>query len=172
VSGEPVLLLTLLQIPFYLFTMSVAARRSSGMLITTMKAERENSYRARHDVLTRLPDRTGFFEAAGRDGAARIKPGMTLLYLDFDGFKPVNGAYGHEAGDALLAQAAQRLREQAGSDALVARMGGDVFVILTTCQGARGRENWPRPSRGAWSGPSSSRLACREMWARAWASRP
>jgi diguanylate cyclase len=138
VSGERVLLLTLLQIPFYLFAMSVAARRLNGLLIATMKAERENSYRARHDMLTGLLNRGGLFHAAGREGEARVKAGMTLLYLDLDGFKQVNDAHGHEAGDALLVQAAQRLRELAGRGALVARMGGDEFVIVTPCEDGTG----------------------------------
>jgi diguanylate cyclase len=138
VSGERVLLLTLLQIPFYLFAMNAAARRLNGMLITTMKAERENSYRARHDVLTGLLNRAGLFHAAGSEGEARVKAGMTLLYLDLDGFKLVNDAHGHEAGDALLVQAARRLRELAGPGALVARMGGDEFVIVTPCEEGTG----------------------------------
>jgi diguanylate cyclase (GGDEF)-like protein len=135
-SGERILLLTLVQIPFYVFAMSVAAWRLNGMLISTMKAERENSYHARHDGLTGLMNRAGLFHAAGRHGDARIKAGMTLLYLDLDGFKPVNDAYGHEVGDALLVQVAHRLRGLAGSQALVARLGGDEFVIVDACAGA------------------------------------
>ncbi|HTJ94033.1 MAG TPA: GGDEF domain-containing protein [Pararobbsia sp.] len=134
VSGERVLLLTLLQIPFYLFAMSVAAWRLNGLLITTMKAERENSYRARHDMLTGLLNRAGLFHAAAPDGGARVQPGMTLFYLDLDGFKPVNDAYGHQAGDTLLAQVAQRLRAITSTEAVVARMGGDEFVIIDDCR--------------------------------------
>lgn len=131
-AGQKVLLLTLVQIPFYLFAMSAAARRLNAMLITTMKAERENDRRARHDGLTGLLNRTGLFHAArnGWGTGARMQPGMMLLYLDLDGFKPVNDAYGHEAGDTLLVQVAERLRALAGKHALVARLGGDEFVIL------------------------------------------
>lgn len=132
-AGQPVMLLTLVQIPFYLFAMSAAAWRLNGLLVTTMKAERANDHRARHDGLTGLLNRAGLFHAAqpapGR--VARIKPGMALLYLDLDGFKPVNDAYGHEVGDRLLARVADRLRELAGPDALVARLGGDEFAIVT-----------------------------------------
>jgi len=132
-AGEPVLLLTLLQIPFYMFAMSVAAQRLNGMLISTMKAERENSHRARHDALTGLLNREGLFKATGPHAthAARpVKTGMTLIYLDLDGFKPVNDAHGHEAGDMLLIQVATRLRALGSEHALVARMGGDEFVII------------------------------------------
>jgi diguanylate cyclase (GGDEF)-like protein len=129
-AGEPVLLLTLLQIPFYMFAMSVAAQRLNGMLISTMKAERENSHRARHDALTGLLNREGLFKAASTGGTSLAGTGMTLLYLDLDGFKPVNDAFGHEAGDLLLIQVAARLRRLASHQALVARMGGDEFVIV------------------------------------------
>jgi diguanylate cyclase (GGDEF)-like protein len=129
-AGEPVLLLTLLQIPFYMFAMSVAAQRLNAMLISTMKAERENSHRARHDGLTGLLNREGLFKAAGPNGTPLVRAGMTLLYLDLDGFKLVNDAYGHEAGDMLLIQVATRLRALASPAALVARMGGDEFVIV------------------------------------------
>jgi diguanylate cyclase len=133
-SGEHVLLLTLVQIPFYLFAMSGAARRLNALLISTMKAERENSHRARHDMLTGLLNRAGLFNAANGDTRARIHAGMTLLYLDLDGFKPINDAYGHEAGDRLLVQVAERLLRLAGSEALVARMGGDEFVVVGDCR--------------------------------------
>ena len=129
-AGEPVLLLTLLQIPFYMFAMSVAAQRLNGMLISTMKAERENSHRARHDALTGLLNREGLFEATGPHAAPPVGTGMTLIYLDLDGFKPVNDAYGHESGDMLLIQVATRLRALGSEHALVARMGGDEFVII------------------------------------------
>lgn len=143
-SGERILLLTLVQIPFYVFAMSVAAWRLNGLLISTMKAERENSYHARHDVLTGLLNRAGLFHAAGREGDSRVKAGMTLLYLDLDGFKPVNDAHGHQVGDALLVQVAQRLRGLAGRDALVARVGGDEFVVVDTCAGSSGPGEFAR----------------------------
>nr|WP_254226990.1 diguanylate cyclase [Burkholderia gladioli] len=134
ISGEKVLLLTLVQIPFYLFAMSGAARRLNALLISTMKAERENSHRARHDMLTGLLNRAGLFNAANGNARARIHAGMTLLYLDLDGFKPVNDAHGHETGDTLLVQVAERLMRLAGPEALVARIGGDEFVIVDTCR--------------------------------------
>ena len=130
VSGQPVLLLTLLQIPFYLFAMSVAARRLNALLIATMIDERENSYRARHDMLTGVLNRAGLFHAAMGEGGVLVKPGMMLLYLDLDGFKEVNDAHGHEAGDTLLKHVADRLRSIVSSDGMIARIGGDEFVII------------------------------------------
>ncbi|CAG9203075.1 Diguanylate cyclase (GGDEF) domain-containing protein [Paraburkholderia sabiae] len=138
-SGERVLLLTLIQIPFYLFAMSVAARKLNVMLISTMEAERENDRRARHDGLTGLLNRAGFFHAATHElvGAARAGGKTPLFYIDLDGFKAVNDAYGHEFGDRLLVQVATRLRQLAGANALVARMGGDEFVIAGEVSNAR-----------------------------------
>jgi len=132
-AGEPVMLLTLVQIPFYLFAMSAAAWRLNGLMVTTMKAERENDRRARHDGLTGLLNRAGLFHAAkhGEGDFSRLRPGMALLFLDLDGFKPVNDAYGHDVGDQLLVRVAQRLRSVAGAGALVARLGGDEFAIVT-----------------------------------------
>jgi diguanylate cyclase (GGDEF)-like protein len=131
-SGEPVLLLTLVQIPFYLFAMSVAAKKLNVMLISTMEAERENDRRARHDGLTGLLNRAGFFHAVTYElsDAARQGAGAPVFYIDLDGFKAVNDAYGHECGDRLLIEVAARLRQLAGPNALVARMGGDEFVIV------------------------------------------
>jgi len=131
-AGEPVLWLTLVQIPFYLFAMSAAAWRLNGMLISTMVSEREHDRRARHDGLTGLLNREGLFHAARRHPgkAARIRAGMPLYYLDLDGFKAVNDAHGHEYGDRLLVEVAARLTRVAGPNALVARMGGDEFVIV------------------------------------------
>ncbi|MEZ2353785.1 diguanylate cyclase domain-containing protein [Caballeronia sp. RCC_10] len=132
-SGEPTLLLTLLQIPFYLFAMSAAAWRLNGMLVSTMKAEQENDRRARHDELTGLLNRAGLFQAVRfrmRYGRADETAYDALFYLDLDGFKAINDARGHEVGDTLLALVARRLRQLAGDGALVARLGGDEFVIV------------------------------------------
>jgi diguanylate cyclase (GGDEF)-like protein len=132
-AGEPVMLLTLVQIPFYLFAMSAAAWRLNGLMVTTMKAERENDRRARHDSLTGLLNRDGLFHAAkhGDGELSRLRPGMALLFLDLDGFKPVNDAYGHDVGDQLLVRVAKRLRAVAGAGALIARLGGDEFAVVT-----------------------------------------
>nr|WP_152894022.1 EAL domain-containing protein [Streptomyces adustus] len=95
-----------------------------------------------HDPVTRLPNRTLFFErltaaleaeSYERSGTGRIG----LCYLDVDGFKAVNDTLGHRVGDRLLAAVAERLTrvaEQAGlaraGTPLVARLGGDEFALL------------------------------------------
>ncbi|GAA0427350.1 putative bifunctional diguanylate cyclase/phosphodiesterase [Streptomyces luteireticuli] len=85
-----------------------------------------------HDPVTRLPNRSLFFERlaaalAAADGRGRIG----LCYLDLDGFKAVNDTLGHRAGDRLLCAVARRLRECAAAGGhLVARLGGDEFALL------------------------------------------
>ena len=133
-SRQPILLIILIQIPFYLFAMSSAAFRLNKLLVSTMKAERENDHRARHDVLTGLPNRAGVVDAMSRMymGQAREDLNAALFYLDLDGFKPVNDNYGHAAGDTLLVMVAERLRALKGPSDLVARIGGDEFVVVVS----------------------------------------
>lgn len=131
-SGQPLLLIVLLQIPAYAASMTAAAFHLNKMMVTTMLAERENDYRARHDVLTGLSNRAGLMQELERSAAA-IHDGErhTLFYLDLDGFKAVNDGYGHAAGDRLLWLVAERLRKMTRSNDVVARIGGDEFVIIS-----------------------------------------
>lgn len=89
-------------------------------------------FQALHDPLTGLPNRTLFFETLGVvfDNAGAGRP-VGVCFLDLDGFKAVNDSLGHDLGDQLLVEIADRLSDcVAGSGHLVARMGGDEFVIL------------------------------------------
>ncbi len=90
------------------------------------------SHRARYDDLTGVLNRRGLSEELPGvfDGADRHSRHVAVLYLDLDGFKPVNDAHGHAAGDQVLLTIARRLRERAGDRALVARVGGDEFVVV------------------------------------------
>ena len=130
-SGEAILLIVALQIPFYLVSMTIAAFRLNRMLVATMRAERDNRHRARHDDLTSLLNRNGLQQAF--DGLMAT-PGLrhqALLYLDLDGFKAVNDRFGHAAGDDLLGAVADRLRAVTAPFDIIARIGGDEFIILT-----------------------------------------
>ena len=86
-------------------------------------------HQAQHDPLTGLPNRTVFFERL--DAALTANQAVGVCYLDLDGFKAVNDTLGHDLGDQLLQTVAHRLMTDLGRDGhLVARMGGDEFVIL------------------------------------------
>lgn len=95
-------------------------------------AEEQIAFLAYHDKLTGLPNRYLFEEmldnAIAR--ARRAGQGVGVLYLDLDNFKQVNDSLGHHAGDLLLAQLADRLRSCTRETDLVARQGGDEFLLL------------------------------------------
>jgi diguanylate cyclase (GGDEF)-like protein/PAS domain S-box-containing protein len=89
----------------------------------------EDAKRQAHlDPGTSLPNRTklvAFMETALASAAAS----MTVLYIDLDRFKPINDTHGHHVGDLVLAAVADRLRRAIRPDQIVARVGGDEFVI-------------------------------------------
>ena len=97
--------------------------------------EAELALRATHDALTGLPNRTLLLErldaALGR--ARRTNRLVGLAFLDLDRFKLINDRYGHDGGDTLLVQVANRLSSVLRPTDLVARLGGDEFVVL--CDG-------------------------------------
>lgn len=92
----------------------------------------EVTHQAMHDQLTGLANRlqfTGQLRSAIEQGRERVEP-VTLLYMDLDGFKPVNDEFGHDVGDQLLIAVAKRLIACTRSDDTVARLGGDEFAVL------------------------------------------
>jgi diguanylate cyclase (GGDEF)-like protein/PAS domain S-box-containing protein len=96
------------------------------------RAERELEYRASHDLLTGLPNRDRLQRELQQAvaHAARTDSGLALLYLDLDGFKAANDRSGHIAGDRVLREVADRLQQGLRQGDLVARVGGDEFVVL------------------------------------------
>ncbi len=84
------------------------------------------------DPLTGLLNRNGFLTAANREHAIAERSGepLTLAVLDLDGFKQVNDIRGHAAGDRLLAQLGRSWRERLRTGDILARHGGDEFVLL------------------------------------------
>jgi diguanylate cyclase (GGDEF)-like protein len=136
-GGEPLLYLVLLQVPLYLGAMTAAAFTLNKMLVATMRAERENNHRAKHDALTGLLNRTGLTEAvdAGLLAASPQATPLALLFLDLDNFKDVNDTFGHAVGDRLLKAVADRLRRALSGADIAARIGGDEFVVLAASHG-------------------------------------
>lgn len=86
---------------------------------------------AEHDALTGLPNRTRFYKEAQallRD-AAQCHQQLAILFIDLNGFKPINDTHGHAAGDRVLVAIADRLRQNLRAEDRLARIGGDEFVV-------------------------------------------
>lgn len=106
--------------------------RTAVLSNSLFEANRELTQLALHDNLTGLPNRillTDRIEQAMN--IVNEKGGcFALMFMDLDGFKPVNDAFGHHIGDQLLCEVAARLRENLHSNDTLARIGGDEFVLL------------------------------------------
>jgi len=101
--------------------------------VTELKdAEARIAHMAFHDGLTGLANRQLFEETLelALERGRRDRSVVAVLFLDLDNFKRVNDSFGHHAGDLLLTEVAQRLRDSTRGTDLVARQGGDEFLIL------------------------------------------
>lgn len=87
---------------------------------------------ATHDNLTGLPNRHSFYEQMQHflKNAERNNTTFAVMFIDLDGFKPINDALGHAAGDEVLKSVAKRLKQSVRQGDVVARIGGDEFVII------------------------------------------
>lgn len=130
-AGEPLLYIVYLQVPLYLAAMTAAAFRLNKMLVAVMHSERKSDHLARHDALTGLWNRAGFVDALQAKLANNPgKKSFALLFLDLDEFKPINDTFGHSAGDKLLTMVAESLCHIVPATDVIARMGGDEFLVL------------------------------------------
>ncbi len=106
--------------------------RADGLEQSLRQANSDLQKIAYHDALTTLPNRLVFEDklvaAVGR--ADRAKTRLAVLFIDLDGFKPINDSFGHSSGDAVLRQVGERLRSLSRSADTMARVGGDEFLML------------------------------------------
>ncbi|WP_348773162.1 EAL domain-containing protein [Franconibacter sp. IITDAS19] len=97
-----------------------------------IEAQQRVDYLSHHDELTGLPNRVQM--KAFLEGKLRAKPTterpLAMIMLDLDKFKPVNDLFGHAAGDDVLHEMSSRLRRCLGDNGLVARHGGDEFILI------------------------------------------
>ncbi len=94
--------------------------------------QRQLQHIAHYDALTGIPNRVLLADRMHQSLGVARRSGrlMAVCYVDLDGFKPINDAFGHESGDRLLVEIAHRLREGLRGGDTVARLGGDEFVLL------------------------------------------
>gem|GEM_PF-5984434 len=120
-------------------TAKVDTRDELGQMATSLNASIGNlqalhtalSRQARHDSLTGLLNRAALTELLDLELMTRRYKGKSaLLFVDLDGFKVINDSWGHSAGDELLVLAADRICSSVREDDVVARMGGDEFVVI------------------------------------------
>ncbi|MBS4099020.1 MAG: EAL domain-containing protein [Sulfuricella sp.] len=102
--------------------------------ITDLKRSHEQmEHMATHDRLTGLPNRNLFYDRLQHslDKVARHDEHLAVMFVDLDNFKAINDTLGHEMGDLLLRQVAERLQACTRKQDTIARLGGDEFTILT-----------------------------------------
>jgi diguanylate cyclase (GGDEF)-like protein len=120
-----------------LFWQSSRLKNEATAMAFSLEAARDQAtqaaakmgHRAAHDELTGLLNRSGFMQEVASLPSAS-KSGFALMLLDLDGFKSINDAFGHKAGDRVLVEVGRRLRQSLSNDVLVARLGGDEFAVL------------------------------------------
>ena len=115
---------------------AIALKNENAGLLNDMEREVEQRTHKIYelsnlDPLTKLYNRTAFIETLGHclKDAEQHNKQLALLFIDLDGFKKVNDTFGHEVGDIILSESAQRLKASVSDQHLLCRWGGDEFLI-------------------------------------------
>jgi diguanylate cyclase (GGDEF)-like protein len=110
--------------------------RTSILATSLAQANQELTKLALHDTLTKLPNRLLLEDRLNQaiEKARRDQGHFALMFMDLDGFKTVNDAFGHHVGDLLLIEIAQRIKTVLRAHDTLARLGGDEFVLLIEIQ--------------------------------------
>ncbi|MFT7359628.1 GGDEF domain-containing protein [Parasphingorhabdus sp.] len=128
-AKEPMLSVIVLLTPPFLLGAYQIIRTFHDAMLDTLFAQEQSRHLAMHDSLTGIFNRQGM-----DDQLSRFRPQsgrtMAIVSLDLDGFKAVNDTYGHGAGDLVLMQVASLISSRVGQADIVARMGGDEFMIV------------------------------------------
>lgn len=124
-----------LSLPVLTVGSSMISLLVAGHLLQLVRHWVAVEHQGQHDPLTNLPNRPLFFDRLelAIDSARMREVRFATMFLDLDRFKAVNDTLGHDAGDELLRQVANRLHEaslRVGDDLTVSRLGGDEFAIL------------------------------------------
>jgi diguanylate cyclase (GGDEF)-like protein/PAS domain S-box-containing protein len=132
-----------------------SAVATAEIAITHHRLMSRLAYLSQHDPLTGLLNRRSLMELGAQAMALAKRHGWTpgMLFLDLDGFKPVNDQLGHQAGDRLLVAIAERLRGTVRDSDCLARMGGDEFAILTPELTVEGAERFAKRIAAAFEQP-------------------
>lgn len=133
-----VITLAILAITLLLSVLDARLAAKTEVLSSSLaRANRKLMELALQDSLTKLPNRLLLEERINEAivRARRTNGLFALMFLDLDGFKPINDAFGHHTGDELLCQVANRLQQHTRSTNTLARVGGDEFVLLAEVSG-------------------------------------
>ncbi len=120
------------QVEFDLFDARTALAQARVELVGTRSDAQRSRRLALHDELTSLPNRS-FFDEWLEHALVQAEPHQrcfAVLYLDLDGFKPINDTHGHDVGDELLRIVASRLTRAVRAEDVFSRLGGDEFACL------------------------------------------
>ncbi|EJU7759524.1 EAL domain-containing protein [Salmonella enterica subsp. enterica serovar 11:b:1,7] len=128
-----VVALTILGITLLVSLFDARLQARTALLASSLtQANQELAQLALHDTLTRLPNRVLLEDRLEQaiSKANRESTSFALLFMDLDGFKAINDAYGHDIGDKLLVAVTHRLNQPLSGQFTLARIGGDEFVLL------------------------------------------